>query len=342
MFEWSGACQESFDKLKHALVSAPVLVYSKFVPRNRFSLETNASTAGLGAVLSQMQDNGTIHPVAYASRAEDKHERNYCISEFETLGLVWAVRYFHPYILGHPCAVYTDHAACLSILNMAKPSGKLARWALTVQEMDLTIKHKAGKQNGNADALSRYLSSETTSPEVVTSSQEEAPPNVSRNSFVNAVTTDEHSDISSAVPDMKVVHRLQTTNEDIGAMIAFAAHGNLPDDKKHARKVAIESKLFSVVEGVLYREDPLSPGRQCIVVPPPLRAAIMEEAHQGRFAGHLAQKKVYNRLRCHVWWRSMRGDVHDYCRSVLFVYQGKVAVDLLGPLFNQYPSTVLV
>ena len=51
--------------------------------------------------------------------------------------------------------MYTDHAACLSILNTAKPSGKLAHWALTVQEMDLTIKHKPGKANSNADALSR-------------------------------------------------------------------------------------------------------------------------------------------------------------------------------------------
>ena len=93
---------------------------------------------GLGAILSQEQEDGTIHPVAYASRSLDKHERNYGISELETLGLVWAVRYFRPYILGHPCTVYTDHVACLSILNIEKPSGKLARWALTIQEMDLT------------------------------------------------------------------------------------------------------------------------------------------------------------------------------------------------------------
>ena len=57
--------------------------------------------------------------------------------------------------LGTPCTVYTDHSACLSILNSARPSGKLARWALTIQEMDLTIKYKPGKANSNTDALSR-------------------------------------------------------------------------------------------------------------------------------------------------------------------------------------------
>lgn len=96
-----------------------------------------------------------VHQIAYASRSVDKHENNYGISELETLGLVWAVRYFRHYLLGHPCTVYTDHVACLSILNVARPSGKLARWALAIQEMDHTIKHKCGKSNTNADALSR-------------------------------------------------------------------------------------------------------------------------------------------------------------------------------------------
>ena len=75
----------------------------------------------------------------------------------------------------------------------------------------------------------------------------------------------------------------------------------------------VESKLFSVIEGVLHREDPMFPSRNCVVVPLSLRVALMKEAHQGRFAGHLAQKKVYDRLRRYVWWRGVRTDIHDFC-----------------------------
>ena len=121
-------CEESFTKLKRLLASPPILAYPKFGSNRSFILETDASTVGLGAVLSQEQGDGMIHPVAYASRFVDKHERNYGISELETLELVWALRYFRHYLLGHPCTVYTDHAACLAILNTAKPSGKLACW----------------------------------------------------------------------------------------------------------------------------------------------------------------------------------------------------------------------
>ena len=93
--------------VKKLLCSAPVLKYPEFGPGKSF---TDASIRGLGAALSQTQEDGSTHPIAYASRSLDKHERNYVL---ETLGLVWAVRYFRNYLLGHPCIVYTDHVACL-------------------------------------------------------------------------------------------------------------------------------------------------------------------------------------------------------------------------------------
>ena len=107
-FLWTAECETAFVELKRLLTTAPVLAYPCFGPDHSFVLETDASGIGLGAVLSQVQDDGVIHPIAYTSRSLDKHERNYGISELETLGLVWAVRYFRPYLLGHPCVVYTQ------------------------------------------------------------------------------------------------------------------------------------------------------------------------------------------------------------------------------------------
>ena len=155
VFKWSTECQSAFDRLKTMLTSAPVLAYPKFGPDAEFVLETDASGIGLGAVLSQQQSDGMLHPIAYASRSLDPSESNYGITELETLAVVWAARYFRPYLLGHRTIVYTDHSACVSVLSSARPSGKLARWALTIQELNLIIKHRAGKLNANADALSR-------------------------------------------------------------------------------------------------------------------------------------------------------------------------------------------
>lgn len=66
-----------------------------------FALETDASIQGIGAVLSQQQSDGHLHPVAYTSRALYPAESHYSITELETLAVVWAITYFHSYLYGH-------------------------------------------------------------------------------------------------------------------------------------------------------------------------------------------------------------------------------------------------
>ena len=153
-FDWSEECQRSFEELKVLLTTTPILCFPNF--QRPFILDTDASGCGLGAVLAQEQDDGQVRPIAYASRTLQKHERNYGITELEGLGVVWAVRHFRTYIYGYHCIVYTDHEALKSLLNTPQPSGKLARWGMALQEMDLTIVHRSGKKNANADALSRF------------------------------------------------------------------------------------------------------------------------------------------------------------------------------------------
>ena len=88
-FNWTIECEEAFMTLKGKLTSPPVLAYPHF--DTEFTLETDALIRGLGAVLSQVQPDGKLHPVAYASRSLNHCERNYGVSELETLTVVWAV-----------------------------------------------------------------------------------------------------------------------------------------------------------------------------------------------------------------------------------------------------------
>ena len=247
-FEWTDATEDSFVQLRSALTTAPVLAYPRFGPGYTFILETDASTVGLGAVLSQVQEDGMVHPIAYASRAVDKHERNYGISELETLGLVWSVRYFRSYLLGHLCVVYTDHAACLSILNTAKPSGKLARWALTIQEMDLVIKHKSGKKNAAADALSRCYAGEGD---------------------VAAVGAKE------ILPTALHIVEAQRDDPDLLPILSYLEKDELPENEKLASRLIVESQSYDVVDGVLYHKNS---EKHCLVVPRELKVAAIEDA----------------------------------------------------------------
>ena len=160
-FLWTAECQLAFDNLKRLLTTTPLLVYPKF--DRPFMVETDASGNGLGAVLAQRQDDCSVKPVAYASRSLQQHEQNYGITELEGLAVVWAVKHFRHYLYGHTCEVYTDHEALKALLNTPRPSGKLARWGMALQELDLKIFYRPGKGNSNADALSRSPLPETGS-----------------------------------------------------------------------------------------------------------------------------------------------------------------------------------
>lgn len=77
--------------------------------------------------------------------------------QLEILALVWVVRLFRPYLLGHKTTVYTDHSASTSLLKAPHPLPKLARWAIAIQDFDLDIKYCQGRSNSNEDALSWNL-----------------------------------------------------------------------------------------------------------------------------------------------------------------------------------------
>ena len=242
-YEWSSDCETAFVRLKECLVTAPILSYPECGSGKQFILETDASGLGLGAVLSQEKE-GQIHPIAYASRTLDPHERNYGISELETLGLVWAVRHFRPYILGHHTVVYTDHSACTSLLNNPRPSGKLARWALTIQEMDLEIKHRSGKSNVNADALSRNPIISAVETLTVTDGEDEAIPR----------------------PDVEQMTKLkeaQRNDPELQDLCQYLEADILPTEEKRATRIVLESERYELIHGVLHYEPLAFIGRLC-------------------------------------------------------------------------------
>ena len=90
-FCWSDGREEALECLKMSLTQAPVPTYLHF--DRKFLLETNASGVGLGAVLSQCQDDNTIRPIAFASRTLQPHDRRYGISELEALRVVLVVKH---------------------------------------------------------------------------------------------------------------------------------------------------------------------------------------------------------------------------------------------------------
>ena len=154
-FVWASEHQKAFDALKLALTTAPVLGYPNF--KREFILETDASLRGLGAVLSQVDEQGKTHVIAYASqtlRPSEKSMHNYSSAKLELLALKWAViEKFRDYLLGSKFTVYTDNNP-LAYIQTSKLGASQICWLSKLALVDFNIIYRSGKSNQAADALS--------------------------------------------------------------------------------------------------------------------------------------------------------------------------------------------
>lgn len=152
-FVWSDKCQIAFETLKNCLINPPILSYPDF--NKKFIITVDASKMGIGAVLSQISDDGSDLPISFASKTFTKGERNKATIEQELLAIHFGIKYFRPYIYGVKFLVRSDHKPLQYLFSLKDPTSKLARIRLDLSDYDFTIEHIKGKENVAADALSR-------------------------------------------------------------------------------------------------------------------------------------------------------------------------------------------
>ena len=137
--KWDTECLRAFQRLKSCLITAPVLGYPDF--SKPFIVETDACSDGLGAVLSQDQEQGRV-VVSYAScslRPTERNMNNYSAMKLELLALKWAVtEKFRDYLLGSQCVCYTDNNP-LCYIKTAKLGATEMNWVAQLAQFDLDV-----------------------------------------------------------------------------------------------------------------------------------------------------------------------------------------------------------
>jgi hypothetical protein len=114
-WEWTTECQQSYDTCKEGLTSDTLLVH--YDVNRELRLACDASSYGLGAVISHVMDDGQERPIAYASRTLSSSEKNYAQIEREALSIIFGVKKFHQYLYGRKFTLITDHKPLLAILG---------------------------------------------------------------------------------------------------------------------------------------------------------------------------------------------------------------------------------
>ena len=155
---WGDLEQEHFLKAKQLLTSPRLLVH--FDPTKDLVLSCDASQYGIGAVLAHRSEKGTEQPISYASRTLSPAEKKYSQIDKEALAIIFGVTKFHQYLFGREFTIITDHKPLTHLFHPKKSvpqmaSARLQRWALTLGAYSYSLQYRPGKENANADALSR-------------------------------------------------------------------------------------------------------------------------------------------------------------------------------------------
>ncbi|XP_071902594.1 uncharacterized protein [Coffea arabica] len=147
-FQWRKEQEESFNKLKDLLTSAPILALPNFDVT--FEVECDASGIGIGAVLHQNN-----RPLAYFSEKLSGGALNYPTYDKELYAVVRALEVWQHYLMPKEFVIHTDHESIKFLKGQGKLHKRHAKWIAFIDSFPYIIKYKKGKDNVVADALSR-------------------------------------------------------------------------------------------------------------------------------------------------------------------------------------------
>ena len=332
-FQWTPEQEEAFNKLKECLTSTPVLAFADF--KKPFILHTDASLDGLGAVLYQKQDDGSERVIAYASKGLSKSQRNYPAHKLEFLALKWAVvDKFHDYLYGNEFSVVTDNNPLTYILSTAKVDATGQRWISHLSNYRFTIHYRPGKNNTDADALSRIhwpVISEVIKAQLNHDSlceglcmSHHAIPNLDH---VDGSSIGEHKH-----KDWK---KLQREDPHIAQVIHLVEGNDVdqtmvgPDFSVYAR----EKKNLLLIDGVLHRKR-LVDGEMCyqLILPAKFRRTALYGCHNQ--VGHMGRDRTIDLLKERFYWAGMTKEAAAYVANCGRCIRRKTPPNQRAPLIN--------
>ncbi|GME64610.1 uncharacterized protein ACHE_50633A [Neofusicoccum parvum] len=308
---WTQKCEAAFQALKDAVRSDPVLWH--FDPAKPIFLEVDSSDYVSGGVLSQKDEEGRLHPVAYFSKKLSDTECNYTIYDKELFAIVRAFQEWSPECRSaqEPIQVFTDHETLKTFMTNKQLSRRQIRWAEELAEYDFKIVPIAGKKNERADALSRReqdLPADESDSRLTSMNRTALPPG----SFTLAPL--------EPLEDPDLPTELRTANRADDALTAIRQ-----DVGKHPE--------YSVRDGLLIFQE------NRLVVPQNdrLRLRLIQAAHRPLATGHPGIQRTWELLKERYYWNGMKKAVKRYVQNCHSCKRAKYKTESYNGLLKPLP-----
>jgi len=259
-----------------------------FNPKNHSILDVDASGYACASILSQV-DNLKSYVVSYASHLFSKHEINYGITEKECLAIVFGCRKFRHYLHGKPFDLYTDHMPLTWLKTIKNPIGRVARWAVFLDEFEPVAKFRPGKENSAADALSRPV-------------------------LVSGTIAEDGDEYEESAKNLDPYEN--------DCLLTFLKTGkHMPGaSKKQIKRVTELSNVYQWIDDSLYFTN----AQNLLRVPKPEeRRDIVVKAHA---LGHFGADSILKDIRGSYFWKNMHRDIDLFCKQCMPCQRNKKAV----------------
>ena len=353
-WRWQEKESLSFEKLKEALCSAPILDYPSM--DGHMIVDTDASNFAIGAVLSQVQEDGEEHVIMYGSRHLAGSQQNWCTTRRELFAIIFFVteRFSH-YLTGRKFTLRTDHASLVWLDTFKeKASDGLARWLQYLEPFrnDMKIVHRAGKLHGNADALSRRKPYRNCPREECPERELEIRGSLFRKqkpplSTLHVIQTRAQANIDfeksgdAVVPSLSDEEIKEAQNSD-PVLVRFVELLNENDQRPSSQTLVGEPPDVKILcqywdeyrfhNGILYRIGKDQDDDWRLVASLNLRKTIMQLVHESKVAGHPGMTRMKLILLPKFYWPRMRADIESWVRCCR-----ACAMSKKGPGKGKYP-----
>ena len=320
-FIWSTECQEAFQMLKDALTKSPILIYPD--PEKPYTLFTDASNYGHAGVLTQekttVSETGEtvtmLHPVAYTSGLFRGSQLNWAALTKEAYAIYMSIKKLSFYLTNADIILRSDHKPLEKFLKKNTMNSKVNNWAVELETYRIDFVHIEGKKNLLADALSRLIQLDSTvelpnekeGHEFGYACFEELPPvkvNAILDTYPTSIQFLHDPDLTAKGRvqfDIEAFKRAQCRDPHCVRIINLLSEGN----EGVRRHYTIEDKTLKMRFGRF--------GGTVYVLPRSMITQVLQMAHDD--LGHNGFQRTYKGIKQQVYWKGMKRDILNYCRS---------------------------
>jgi hypothetical protein len=313
-FRFDNECQHSFDTLKTAFTTAPILQH--FDPELQCIVEADSSDYATGGVLSQYDAQGVLRPVAYFSKRLAPAECNYEIYDKELLAIIRCFEQWRPELEGaaFPIKVLSDHKNLQYFCTTKQLTHRQARWSEYLTRFRFQIAYRPGKDGQKPDALTRRSQDEPAQ--------------------VDARLMRERTLLS---PELFV--NLMETNRSIEQIISdeYPEDSFIQEAMTLIREGTRKSRLITLSECEI-RDDRLYYQTR-LVVPDhdELKIKLLRYVHDSPVGGHNGRTKTLELLTRQYYWPRMYDTVRKYVASCHTCHRSKTSREAYNGLLKPLP-----